>query len=61
MDGQLSITVPGERSDDVVSALASVWEASVRATHDFLTEEDVVALRPDVRAGHAGVEVLDVA
>jgi putative acetyltransferase len=23
-----------------------VWERSVRATHDFLTDEDIVALRP---------------
>jgi putative acetyltransferase len=26
--------------------LISVWEASVRATHDFLTEEDILSLRP---------------
>ena len=61
MDERLSIAVPEERSDDVISALASIWEASVRATHDFLTEEDVAALRPEVRSGLAGVEVLEVA
>jgi putative acetyltransferase len=27
-----------------------VWERSVRATHDFLTEDDIVALRPLVEA-----------
>lgn len=26
--------------------LIKVWEASVRATHDFLAEEDLVALKP---------------
>lgn len=26
--------------------LMEVWEASVRATHDFLAEEDLVALKP---------------
>ncbi|WP_039915129.1 acetyltransferase [Cellvibrio mixtus] len=26
--------------------LINVWEASVRATHDFLKEEDLLALRP---------------
>ncbi|MEZ7195693.1 acetyltransferase [Pseudodesulfovibrio karagichevae] len=26
--------------------LLSVWETSVRATHDFLAEEDILALRP---------------
>jgi len=26
--------------------LIEIWEASVRATHDFLKEEDIVALKP---------------
>ena len=26
--------------------LIKIWEASVRATHDFLAEEDLVALKP---------------
>ena len=30
-------------------ALVALWERSVRATHDFLTEADIVALRPLVR------------
>ena len=30
-------------------ALVALWEHSVRATHDFLTEADIVALRPLVR------------
>ena len=29
--------------------LAALWERSVRATHDFLTEADIGALRPLVR------------
>ena len=29
--------------------LIAVWEASVRATHDFLSEEDIQALRPLIR------------
>ena len=29
--------------------LVALWERSVRATHDFLTEADIVALRPVVR------------
>ena len=28
--------------------LVMLWERSVRATHDFLTEQDIVALRPFV-------------
>jgi putative acetyltransferase len=30
-------------------ALVALWERSVRATHDFLTETDIGALRPLVR------------
>lgn len=29
--------------------LLAIWEASVRATHDFLSEEDIESLRPVVR------------
>lgn len=29
-------------------ALVALWERSVRATHDFLTEADIVGLRPHV-------------
>ena len=32
------------------SALLVVWERSVRATHDFLADADIVALRPLVEA-----------
>ena len=28
------------------SILIEIWEASVRATHDFLQEEDIVTLKP---------------
>ncbi len=31
-------------------ALVELWERSVRATHDFLSEDDILALRRDVRA-----------
>ena len=61
MSGSVDIAAPGERADDLVAALAAGWEASVRATHAFLTEEDIVALRPEARAGIAGVDVLEVA
>lgn len=61
MDEQVDITAPAERTEELVEALALVWEASVRATHAFLTEEDIVALRPEARAGIAGVDVLEVA
>jgi putative acetyltransferase len=38
-------------------ALLALWERSVRATHAFLTEEDVVSLRPLVAEELAGDSV----
>jgi putative acetyltransferase len=35
------------RADDL-DALIALWERSVRATHDFLTEPDIVDMRPRV-------------
>lgn len=40
------IDVATRRDDDV---LMQIWEDSVRATHDFLSEEDIAALRPLLR------------
>jgi putative acetyltransferase len=37
---------PAQAPDSDV--LLALWERSVRATHDFLSEADIVALRPDV-------------
>lgn len=50
-----------ERPMELVEALAGVWEASVRATHDFVTEVDIVGMRPEVNAALAGIETLAVA
>jgi putative acetyltransferase len=35
--------------------VVEVWEASVRATHAFVTEEDIAVIRPLVRDGLADV------
>jgi putative acetyltransferase len=40
---------PGDRA-----GLLSLWERSVRATHHFLTEQDIVTLRPLVAQELAG-------
>ena len=37
-------------SESELRALEALWEASVRATHGFLNDRDVAALRPEVRA-----------
>lgn len=38
-----------ERTFDDHPRLLEIWERSVRATHDFLTEADIAALLPQVR------------
>lgn len=39
--------------------LLEIWEASVRATHDFLCVEDIEMLRPFVKQGLQAVVFLD--
>lgn len=38
-----------------LDALTDLWEASVRATHDFLAPEDIVFFRQMVRRKRSGV------
>ena len=58
MKQEYSIERIGRRTDQEIEKLAEVWEASVRATHDFLGEEDIQGLVPEVKAGLKGVEQL---
>src|SRR6478735_7491305 len=44
-----SFQIRRSRSTEI-PGLINVWERSVRATHGFLTEDDIVALRPLVEA-----------
>lgn len=39
----------GERSSGLLDALEALWERSVRASHDFLAEEDIARIRPQAR------------
>ncbi len=48
------------RDERLIDGLVSVWESSVRATHAFLSEEDIVRIRTQVRAALAGVGMLYV-
>ncbi|WP_152396006.1 acetyltransferase [Paenibacillus guangzhouensis] len=45
-------------TDNELSQILRVWEGSVRATHHFLKEEDIVSLIPLVREGVPHVEHL---
>ena len=50
-----------DKTDILVDALTTLWEASVRATHHFLAEDDIQKLTPFVKIGLLGIEILIVA
>ena len=54
----MKVIEKSERSDSLIENLQKVWEASVRATHHFLSEIDIVELRPQVEEGLRYVEEL---
>lgn len=35
-----------DKNNDITKRLLDIWEASVRATHDFLSESDILELKP---------------
>lgn len=47
-----------DRSGAHLEGLLSLWEASVRATHHFLSEEDILALRPLVYSALGEIPIL---
>ena len=49
------------RTPELIEQLVSVWERSVRATHAFLSEEEVAEIKPFVPQALMGVETLVVA
>ncbi|MDO5042019.1 MAG: hypothetical protein Q4D92_00720 [Slackia sp.] len=49
------------RTNDLVEALVDVWKSSVVATHNFLSQSDIVGIEPEVRVGIAAIETLHVA
>ena len=49
------------RTEAMIGALVQLWEASVRPTHLFLSESDIVELRPQVSQALRGVRALAVA
>lgn len=52
---------PSERNEELLNRLTELWEASVRATHHFLREEDIENLMPYVTEGLANINHLYVA
>ena len=50
-----------ERNNSLLNRLTELWEASVRATHHFLREEDIENLMPYVTEGLVNIRYLYVA
>ena len=46
-----------DRSDALVHSLTELWERSVRATHHFLSDDEIAAIRPYVPEAIRGVSV----
>lgn len=49
------------RTDALIASLTRLWDASVRTTHHFLTDGDIMRLRPFVDQGLRTIPVLGVA
>ena len=50
-----------DRTPELIERLVVVWERSVRATHEFLSEAEIAEIKPFVPQAIAGVETLVVA
>ena len=46
------------RDTELISRLLDVWQASVRASHHFLTEEDIRVLTPQAEEALRQIETL---
>lgn len=55
------ITRLDDRGGDRLAELLTLWEASVRASHDFLGENDIASLKPLVWQGLAAIPQLYLA
>ncbi len=56
-----AISTTKERTHELIEQLTEVWEASVRATHHFLSEEDICEIKGYVPEALAGVPNLIIA
>jgi putative acetyltransferase len=55
---QVKIEPVAQRGKAISSVLLEIWEASVSATHDFLTVNDIQGLKPVVYEAIQGIETL---
>jgi putative acetyltransferase len=60
-DGRIDIHEVGERTPELIDRLVQVWEASVKATHLFLSPSEISQIKAYVPQALQGVEYLVVA
>ncbi len=53
-----NFAVPVKATSDQYDEITEVWEASVRATHHFLSEDDIAHFKPLVR--HTYLDMVDL-
>jgi putative acetyltransferase len=56
----MKIYSPATRPPERIHSLLEIWEASVRATHHFLSEEDIQSIKPLVEAGLSKIPSLSL-
>lgn len=61
MSRNIQIRPVTDRTPELVERLVAIWERSVRATHAFLSDAEVAAIKPFVPQALAGVGALVVA
>ena len=54
----MQVIDPKDRTPELIDALVTVWERSVRATHLFLSNEEILQIKPFVPEALAGIPVL---
>ena len=47
----INVEILDNISKDDINDILEVWESSLRATHDFLNEDDILSLKPYVKEG----------
>jgi putative acetyltransferase len=54
----MKIQIATQRPSSLIHALLALWEASVNATHHFLTKKDILLIKPFVKASLAEIPSL---
>ena len=61
MEADMKITEVTHRTPDLLNRLLEVWEGSVRATHVFLSEGEIIRIREYVPQALKGIAHLLIA